>query len=161
MAVARFATHLWYDDDAEEAAELYTSLLPDSRIDRVTRAPEGIPNTEPGSVFFLDLTLQGQKFIFLNGGPLFPFNEQVSLYVCLDTQEEVDRLWDALLEGGGKPSQCGWLTDRFGLSWQVIPARFEELMSDPDPAVVQRVTQAMLQMQKLETSELEAAAAGA
>jgi predicted 3-demethylubiquinone-9 3-methyltransferase (glyoxalase superfamily) len=81
--------------------------------------------------------------------------------VCLDTQEAVDRLWDALLQGGGKPSQCGWLTDRFGLSWQIIPARFEELMSDPDPAVVQRVTQAMLQMQKLETSELEAAAAGA
>jgi len=160
MTVARFATHLWYDDQAEQAAELYTSLLPDSRIDAVTRAPEGIPNTEPGSVFFLDLTLQGQKFIFLNGGPLFPFNEQVSLYVCLDTQEEVDRLWAALLEGGGKPSQCGWLTDRFGLSWQVIPKRFEELMRESDTAVVKRVTEAMLKMVKLETSELEAAARG-
>jgi predicted 3-demethylubiquinone-9 3-methyltransferase (glyoxalase superfamily) len=161
MAVVRFATHLWYDDQAEEAAELYTRLLPDSHIDAVTRAPEGIPDIEPGSVFFLDLTLQGNRFIFLNGGPQFPFNEQVSLYVCLDTQEEVDRLWDALLENGGTPSQCGWLTDRFGLSWQVIPKRFEELMSDPDPALVGRVTKAMLQMQKLETSELEAAARGA
>jgi predicted 3-demethylubiquinone-9 3-methyltransferase (glyoxalase superfamily) len=159
MGVARFATHLWYDDQAVEAAELYTSLLPDSRIDRVTTAPAGIPGgIEPGTPFFVDLTLQGQRFIFLNGGPLFPFNEQVSLYVCLDTQEEVDRLWDALLADGGRPSQCGWLTDRFGLSWQVIPKRFEELMSDPDPAVVQRVTEAMLRMVKLETAELEAAA---
>ena len=102
----------------------------------------------------------GQSYTFLNGGPEFPFNAQVSLYVVLDTQEEVDRMWDRLLEGGGAPQQCGWISDRFGLSWQVIPKRFEELMSDPDPAVVQRVTKAMLQMQKLETSELEAAARG-
>src|SRR3954451_14478482 len=161
MAITKLATHLWYDSQAEEAATLYTSLLEDSRIDAVVRAPAGIPGTEEGSVFFLELTLQGQRFIFLNGGPQFPFNEQVSLYVRLDTQDEVDRLWDALIEGGGAPSQCGWLTDRFGLSWQVIPARFGELMREPDPAVVQRVTKAMLQMQKLETSELEAAARGA
>lgn len=161
MPVTRFATHLWYDSEAEEAAQLYTSLLPDSRIDSVTRAPAGIPNVEEGAVFFVDLTLQGQRFIFLNGGPLFPFNAQVSLYVVLDTQEEVDRLWDALLEGGGAPQQCGWLSDRFGLSWQVVPKRFEELMSDSDPAVVQRVTQAMLQMIKLEVPALEAAARAA
>lgn len=160
MAVTKLATHLWYDSGAEEAARLYTGLLPDSHIDSVVRAPAGIPGTEEGSVFFLELTLQGQRFIFLNGGPLFPFNPQVSLYVCLDTQDEVDSLWDALLADGGTPSQCGWLSDRFGLSWQVIPKRFEELMSDPDPEVVQRVTKAMLQMTKLETSELEAAARG-
>ena len=161
MTVARFATHLWYDDRAQEAAELYTSLLPDSRIDSVARAPEGVPNIEAGAVFFVDVTLNGQKFILLNGGPGFPFNAQVSLYVCLDTQEEVDRLWDALLEGGGAPQQCGWISDRFGLSWQVIPKRFEELMSDPDPAVVNRVTKAMLQMVKLEVPALEAAARAA
>jgi predicted 3-demethylubiquinone-9 3-methyltransferase (glyoxalase superfamily) len=161
MSVTRFATHLWYDHQAVEAAELYTSLLPDSSIDRVTMAPEGIPGgIEPGSPFFVDVTLQGQKFILLNGGPMFPFDAQVSLYVVLDTQEEVDRMWDALLEGGGEPQQCGWISDRFGLSWQVIPKRFEELMSDPDPAVVQRVTEAMLKMVKLETAELEAAARG-
>jgi predicted 3-demethylubiquinone-9 3-methyltransferase (glyoxalase superfamily) len=161
MTVARFATHLWYDHEAVEAAELYTSLLPDSHIDRITTAPAGIPGgIEPGSPFFVDVTLQGQHFILLNGGPGFPFDAQVSLYVVLDTQEEVDRMWDALLEGGGTPQQCGWIADRFGLSWQVIPKRFEELMSDPDPEVVQRVTEAMLRMVKLETAELEAAARG-
>lgn len=162
MPVTRFATHLWYDSQAVEAAELYTSLLPDSHIDNVTMAPAGIPGgSRSGSPFIVDLTLQGQRFIFLNGGPLFPFTAQVSLYVVLDTQEEVDRLWEALLEGGGAPQQCGWVSDRFGMSWQVIPKRFEELMADPDPDVVQRVTAAMLRMGKLETSELEAAARAA
>jgi predicted 3-demethylubiquinone-9 3-methyltransferase (glyoxalase superfamily) len=160
MTVLKLATHLWYDDVAEEAAKLYTSLLPDSHIDAVHRAPAGIPNIDEGAVFFVEITLQGQRFILLNGGPGFPFDAQVSLYVLLETQDEVDRLWDALLEGGGAPQQCGWISDRFGLSWQVIPQRFEELMSDPDPEVVGRVTAAMLQMIKLEVPALEAAARG-
>jgi predicted 3-demethylubiquinone-9 3-methyltransferase (glyoxalase superfamily) len=158
MTVLKLATHLWYDDAAEEAAKLYTSLLPDSHIDAVHRAPAGIPNIDEGAVFFVEITLQGQRFILLNGGPGFPFDAQVSLYVLLETQDEVDRLWDALLEGGGEESMCGWLKDRFGLSWQIIPKALEDLMSDDDPAVVRRVTAAMLQMVKIDVAGLEQAA---
>jgi predicted 3-demethylubiquinone-9 3-methyltransferase (glyoxalase superfamily) len=160
MSVVRFATHLWFDDQAVEAAELYTHLLPDSRIDRVIAAPEGMPTTPAGSPFFVDLTLMGQHYTFLNGGPQFPFDSQVSLYVLCETQDEVDRFWSALLDGGGREVQCGWLTDRFGLSWQIVPIRLEELMSDPDPAVARRVTVAMLQMVKIDIAGLEAAARG-
>jgi predicted 3-demethylubiquinone-9 3-methyltransferase (glyoxalase superfamily) len=160
MSVVRFATHLWFDDQALEAAELYTGLLPDSRIDRVTQAPEGVPDATAGSPFIVDLTLMGQQYIFLNGGPQFPFDSQVSLYVLCETQQEVDGFWSALLEGGGTEVQCGWLTDRFGLSWQIIPRRLEELMSDPDPDVARRVTAAMLRMVKLDVAGLEAAARG-
>lgn len=160
MTVLRFATHLWFDSQAVEAAELYTSLLPDSRVDRVVAAPAGVPGTEPGSPFFVDLTLAGQQYTFLNGGPQFPFDSQVSLYVLCDGQEEVDHYWSALLDSGGTEVQCGWLTDRFGLSWQIVPEALERLMSDPDPEVVQRVTAAMLQMVKLDVADLEAAARG-
>lgn len=160
MTVLRFATHLWFDSQAEEAAALYTALFPDSRVDRVTRAPEGVPDTEPGAAFIVDLTLMGQQYTFLNGGPQFPFDAQVSLYALCDGQQEVDRLWSALLEGGGAEVQCGWLTDRFGLSWQIVPAALERLMADPDPAVAARVTAAMLQMVKLDVDGLEAAARG-
>jgi predicted 3-demethylubiquinone-9 3-methyltransferase (glyoxalase superfamily) len=160
MSVLRLATHLWFDDRAVEAAELYTGLLPDSRIDRVVEAPDGVPGTAAGSAFIVELTLMGQQFIFLNGGPLFPFDSQVSLYVLCDTQEDVDAYWSALLEGGGQEVQCGWLTDRFGLSWQIIPRRFEELMADEDPEVARRVTAAMLTMKKLDVAALEAAARG-
>jgi len=161
MAVLKFATHLWFDDQAEEAAAFYTGLFEDSSIDKVTRAPEGIPGgVEAGSVFIVDLTLKGQKYIFLNGGPEFPFNPQVSLYVLCDSQADVDRYWDALLADGGAPQQCGWLTDRFGLSWQVIPVQLERLIDDPDPQVGQRVTNAMLNMIKIDVAGLEAAARG-
>lgn len=160
MTVLRFATHLWFDSQAVEAAELYTSLLPDSHVDRVVAAPEGVPGQEPGSPFFVDLTLVGQQYTFLNGGPLFPFDSQVSLYVLCDGQKEVDRYWSALLADGGAEVQCGWLTDRFGLSWQIVPEALERLMADPDPAVTARVTAAMLQMVKLDVAGLEAAARG-
>jgi predicted 3-demethylubiquinone-9 3-methyltransferase (glyoxalase superfamily) len=160
VTVLRFATHLWFDTDAVPAAELYVSLLPDSRIDRIVPAPPGVPDTEPGSPFFVDLTLAGQQYTFLNGGPQFPFDSQVSLYALCDDQAEVDRLWTALLADGGREVQCGWLTDRFGLSWQVVPEALERLMADDDPAVTQRVTAAMLGMVKLDVAGLEAAAAG-
>ncbi len=160
MTVLRFATHLWFDSQAVEAAELYVSLLPDSHVDRVVAAPEGVPGAEPGSPFFVDLTLAGQQYTFLNGGPQFPFDSQVSLYVLCDGQEEVDHYWAALLDGGGAEVQCGWLTDRFGLSWQIVPEALERLMADPDPQVVQRVTATMLQMVKLDVAGLEAAARG-
>ncbi|MGN6446166.1 VOC family protein [Amnibacterium sp.] len=160
MTVLRFATHLWFDKDAVAAAELYTRLLPDSHIDRIVPAASGLPHVEAGSPFIVDLTLVGQQYTFLNGGPLFPFDSQVSLSVLCDTQAEVDHYWDALTADGGKEVQCGWLTDRFGLSWQIVPVALERLMQDPDPAVVQRVTTAMLQMAKLDVAALEAAAAG-
>lgn len=160
MAVIRFATHLWFDRDAVAAAELYTGLLPDSRIERVVTTPPGIPDGTEGDPFFVDVVLAGQHYTFLNGGPQFPFDAQVSLYAVVETQEEVDRLWSALLEGGGKEVQCGWLTDRFGLSWQIVPEALERLMGDDDPAVVGRVTAAMLSMVKLDVAALERAAAG-
>jgi predicted 3-demethylubiquinone-9 3-methyltransferase (glyoxalase superfamily) len=160
MSVRKFATHLWFDSQAQQAAELYTGLFDDSSIDAVILAPEGIPNAEPGSVLIVNLTIMGQRYIFLNGGPLFPFDSQVSLYVLCDDQDDVDHYWQALIADGGKPVQCGWLTDKFGLSWQVIPNRLEQLMDDDDPAVVNRVVAAMLGMVKLDIAELEAAARG-
>ncbi len=160
MSVLRVATHLWFDKDAVPAAELYTSLFDGATIDRVVQAGEGIPGTAAGADFFVELTIMGQQLILLNGGPQFPFDSQVSLYVLCDDQAEVDRLWGALTADGGAEVACGWLTDRFGLSWQIIPRRFEELMTAPDAAAVARVTAAMLQMKKLDVAALEAAAAG-
>jgi predicted 3-demethylubiquinone-9 3-methyltransferase (glyoxalase superfamily) len=153
------ATHLWYDTQAEEAAKFYTELLPDSSIESVSRSPLDMEGIKAGQVLQVSLTLQGQRFIFLNGGPLFPFNSQVSIYVRCDDQAEVDKYWNAFLKAGGKEVQCGWLTDQFGLSWQIIPKQLEELMSDPDPAKAKRVAEAMLKMIKIDVSELEKAAA--
>jgi predicted 3-demethylubiquinone-9 3-methyltransferase (glyoxalase superfamily) len=160
MAVTKFATHLWFDTQAEEAAKLYTSLFENSSIDAISHAPEGVPDVKPGSAFIVELTIMGQKYIFLNGGSQFPFNSQVSLYVQCETQADVDKYWEALLADGGKPVQCGWLTDKFGLSWQIIPKQLDELMSSDDPAVANRVTAAMLKMVKLDVAELERAAKG-
>jgi predicted 3-demethylubiquinone-9 3-methyltransferase (glyoxalase superfamily) len=160
MAVLKFATHLWFDTHALDAATLYTSLFEDASIDSVITTPSGIPGVEEGSVFFVELTIMGQHYIFLNGGPLFPFNSQVSLYALCSDQAEVDHYWDALITDGGSPVQCGWLTDKFGLSWQIIPKQLEDLMSGDDPAVVRRVTDAMLQMVKIDVADLEAAARG-
>jgi predicted 3-demethylubiquinone-9 3-methyltransferase (glyoxalase superfamily) len=160
MPVLRFATHLWFDTQALEAARLYTGLFDGSSIDRVSLAPEGIPGAEPGSPFIVDLTIAGQQYTFLNGGPQYPFDAQVSLYALCADQEDVDRYWDALLADGGSPVQCGWLTDRFGLSWQIIPKALEDLMSLDDPVAVRRVTAAMLEMVKIDVAGLERAAAG-
>ena len=145
---------LWYDGDAEEAIEFYTSIFGDSALTDVMRAgPDG-------PVIGATFRLAGTEFMALNGGPDHQFTEAISLYVSCDSQEEVDRLWDALQAGGGEPSMCGWLKDRFGLSWQVIPDRLTELLSDPDPGRAQRAMQAMLQMQKIDVAALEAAADG-
>jgi predicted 3-demethylubiquinone-9 3-methyltransferase (glyoxalase superfamily) len=161
MTVLKFATHLWFDHQAEEAARFYAGLFENSSVDRVTPAPAGIPGgVQEGSPFIVDVTLMGQNYIFLNGGPGFPFDAQVSLYVLCDGQAEVDHYWEALLADGGKPQQCGWLSDRFGLSWQVIPVQLEQLMDDSDPQVVQRVVDAMLRMVKIDVAGLEAAARG-
>jgi predicted 3-demethylubiquinone-9 3-methyltransferase (glyoxalase superfamily) len=160
MSVSKIATHLWFDTQAEEAATFYTNLFENARINRVTKAPEGIPTTPAGSAFIVELTIMGQEYIFLNGGPQFPFNSQVSIYVLCDGQADVDKYWGALTADGGKEVQCGWLTDKFGLSWQIIPKQLEELMSNDDPAVSGRVTAAMLKMIKIDIAGLERAAKG-
>lgn len=151
---------LWFDGQAEEAAELYVSLLPNSRIDRTWRSPSETPSGPAGMVLTVDFTLGGQRFQGLNGGPDFRFNEAVSFVIEVDGQAEVDRLWDALIADGGEPGPCGWLKDRFGLSWQVVPRRLNELISDPDPYRAGRAMDAMLTMGKIEIADLERAADG-
>ncbi len=151
---------LWFDGVAEEAAAFYTSLLPDSRIERVTRAAADTPSGPAGTVQTVEFTLAGTRFIALNGGPMFRFTEAVSFQIACDGQAEVDRLWSALAEGG-EEGPCGWLKDRWGLSWQVVPTRLHELLGDPDPARARRATETMLQMRKLDIAALERAADGA
>jgi len=155
----KIAPFLWFDTQAEEAAELYVSLFPDSRIDGVTRYGDAGPGV-PGSVMVVSFTLGGQQFSAINGGPVYAFTPAVSFSVSCDDQDEVDRYWNALTADGGEPVQCGWLTDRFGLSWQIVPRRLGELLGDPDPERVRRVTEAMLKMIKLEIAQLERAADG-
>ncbi|MGP3959873.1 VOC family protein [Nonomuraea sp. 3N208] len=154
----KITTYLWFDNQAEEAAQFYTSLFDDSRILEVQRYPEGAPGPA-GKAMIVTFELAGQRFIALNGGPQFKFNESVSLFVDCESQEEVDELW-AKLTDGGEESRCGWLKDRWGLSWQIIPHRLNELLSDPDPARAQRAMQAMLGMAKIDVQVLEKAATG-
>lgn len=149
---------LWFDGDAEAAVELYTSIFDNSRILRTMRYAEG-GRGEAGSVMAVDFELDGQPFMALNGGPGHPFTQAISLQVPCDTQEEIDRYWDALRAGGGQEVVCGWLEDRFGLSWQVFPRRLTELMSDEDPDVARRATEAMLAIKKIDLAAIEAAAA--
>jgi predicted 3-demethylubiquinone-9 3-methyltransferase (glyoxalase superfamily) len=149
---------LWFDGNAEEAAELYTSLLPNSTIDNVWRSPAETPSGPAGMVLTVDFTINGQRVQGLNGGPDFTFNEAVSFVIECDDQAEVDRLWDALTANGGEPGPCGWLKDRFGLSWQITPRRLNELLADGDPDRARRAMEAMLKMGKIEVAELEHAA---
>lgn len=149
---------LWFDGDAEEAAAFYASLLPDSRVDRVWRSPAETPSGPAGMVLTVDFTLAGQRFQGLNGGPDFSFSEAVSFVVDCEDQAEVDRLWDALSANGGEPGPCGWLKDRFGLSWQIVPRRLNELLDDPDPDRARRAMEAMLAMGKIDIAGLEKAA---
>ena len=159
MAKQKITTFLWFDADAEEAARHYTSIFRNSKILAVTRYGEVGPGT-PGSVMTVRFQLEGQEFIALNGGPHFTFNEAISLLVDCDTQQEVDELWGRLVEGGAE-SQCGWLKDRFGLSWQIVPSALFTMMQDPDPAKAKRVMEAMLPMKKLDLAVLKKAYAGA
>ncbi len=150
---------LWFDGDAEGAASFYVSLLPDSRIEKVTRAQADTPSGPAGMVLTVEFTLSGVRFVGLNGGPHYRFTEAFSLQVACEDQTEVDRLWAALSEGGAE-SRCGWLKDRWGMSWQIVPRRLHELLADPDPDRARRATEAMLRMGKLDLAELERAAAG-
>jgi predicted 3-demethylubiquinone-9 3-methyltransferase (glyoxalase superfamily) len=156
----KITPNLWFDGNAEEAASFYVSLLPDSRVDNVYRAPADNPSTPAGAALIVDFTVAGQHFTGINGGPQFPFTEAVSFLIECDGQAEVDRLWDALLANGGSPGQCGWLKDRFGLSWQVIPRQMGEMMGSSDRDASRRAMEAMLQMSKIDLAELRRAFAG-
>ena len=148
-------TFLTYDNQAEEAAKLYTSLF-DGKIKETLRQPPGGPGPE-GVVLTVTFELFGQTYIALNGGPSFAFSSAFSLIVQVDTQAEIDRLWDKLTDDGGKPVQCGWLVDKFGLSWQIVPTQLKGLLSDKDRAKSGRAMQAMMGMKKLDLSKLQAA----
>jgi predicted 3-demethylubiquinone-9 3-methyltransferase (glyoxalase superfamily) len=156
--MASLSTCLWFDKQAEEAANFYVSLLPGSRIDSINRSPADYPNGKAGDVLVVEFTLDGRCFMALNGGPNFKFDEAVSMVVTTDGQEETDRYWDALLADGGEPSVCGWLKDKFGLSWQVTPKQLPKLLADPDPARAKRAMEAMMTMVKIDIAALEAAA---
>jgi predicted 3-demethylubiquinone-9 3-methyltransferase (glyoxalase superfamily) len=156
-ARSKIFTHLWYAKEAEEAARFYASIFPDSRVDRVTPLLSESPSGPPGSVKVVDFTLFGQRFQAITAGPHHEFNDAVSIVVLCDDQAELNRYWNALLKGGGKPQACGWLIDRFGLRWQIVPAILDEMMRDKDPARSKRVTDALLKMVKLDISTLEKA----
>ena len=148
---------LWFDTEGEDAAKLYTSIFPNSKITDVSHYGSAGPRPE-GMVMTVGFELDGQKFVALNGGPNYTFNEAISFQVSCKDQEEVDVYWGKLTEGG-EEGPCGWLKDRFGVSWQVVPTALPELLSNPDPEISQRVMEAMLQMKKIDIDELERAAA--
>lgn len=145
---------LWFDGNAEEATRFYVSLLPDSRVDSVSRSPADNPSTLSGAVLVVDFTLAGQPFRAINGGPQFTFTEAVSFVIDCEDQAEVDRLWDVLIAGGGSPGQCGWLKDRFGLSWQIVPREMGTLLGDPDPERARRAMEAMVRMSRIDLAEM-------
>ena len=146
---------LWFDTHAEEAANLYVSIFPDSKIEGVTRFGDEVPGPK-GRVMTVTFWLNGQRFMALNGGPLFPFTEAISFFVTCENQAEIDEYWEKLLDGG-EEGQCGWLKDRYGVSWQIVPSVLGEMQNDPDPQRAQRVTKAMLQMIKLDIDALKKA----
>ena len=154
----KITTFLWFDNQAEEAAKLYVSLFKSSKIGSISRYGDAGPGPK-GSVMMVTFQLDGQEFMALNGGPEYKFTPAISLFVNCETQQEVDELWDKLSEGGRK-DRCGWLTDKYGLSWQIIPSALGKLMSGPDPEKSKRVMKAMLQMDKIDIQHLQQAAEG-
>jgi predicted 3-demethylubiquinone-9 3-methyltransferase (glyoxalase superfamily) len=155
---------LWFDNQAEEAAHFYVSIFKNSKLGNITRYGETgkeMHGREPGSAMTVAFEIEGQPFTALNGGPLFKFTEAISFWIHCETQEEVDHYWNGLTAGGDpKAQQCGWLKDKFGVSWQVVPTILPKLLSDPDPIRSQRTMQAMLQMKKLDIEALKRASAG-
>ncbi len=158
MSKQKITPFLWFDQQAEEAANFYVSLFPGSRITRVTHIP-GASEGAAGPPLTVEFELAGAPFVALNGGPLFKFNEAVSMSVDCESQHEVDDLWDKLT-AGGSASQCGWLKDKYGLSWQIVPRILGDLLRDPDPAKAKRAMDALLKMQKIEIEPLVRAASG-
>jgi predicted 3-demethylubiquinone-9 3-methyltransferase (glyoxalase superfamily) len=160
MPIQKITPFLWYAKEAEQAAQHYTALFPDSRIKRVTAMQAESPSGPPGSVKVVEFELFGQPFTAMSAGQMDPFNHAISFTVNCDTQEELDRYWEGLLEGGGQAEACGWLKDRFGVSWQITPTVLGEYMADPDPARARRTAEAMLKMVKLDIAALKAAYEG-
>ena len=156
----KISPFLWYAKEAEEATKHYASVFPDSRVIRVTTLPSDTPSGPAGSVKVVEFELFGQPFMAISAGPLDAFNHAVSFVVKCETQAEIDRYWNGFLEAGGQAEQCGWLRDRYGLYWQIVPSRLGEMMSDPDRAKAKRAADAMLKMQKFDLAVLEAAYAG-
>jgi predicted 3-demethylubiquinone-9 3-methyltransferase (glyoxalase superfamily) len=155
----KIVTFLWFDNQAEEAVNFYVSVFKNSKVGNILRYNAEAAKTSgrpEGSVLTIDFQLEGQDFIALNGGPHFKFTEAISLFVNCETQAEVDQLWNTLIEGG-EPSQCGWLKDKYGLSWQIVPIGLIKMLSDPDPVKSQRAMHAMLQMSKLDINVLKQA----
>jgi predicted 3-demethylubiquinone-9 3-methyltransferase (glyoxalase superfamily) len=152
----KISPFLWFDSNAEEAANFYVSIFRNSKILHTSRYGDAGPGPK-GSVLVVKFQINGQEFMALNGGPLFKFSEAISFVVNCDTQQEVDEYWDKLTQNGGQESQCGWLKDKFGLSWQITPTILGELMTDKDPKKSARVMQAMLQMKKLDINKLKQA----
>ncbi|WP_255010530.1 VOC family protein [Roseovarius sp. M141] len=155
----KISTFLWFDGNAEEAAEFYTGLFPDSSIEEATRTTMDYPGGKVGDVITVSFTLSGRSFVAMNGGPDHPFTDAISLSIDCADQAEVDRYWDALSDGG-EPIICGWIKDRFGLHWQVTPRILPQLLADPDRAKAKRVMNAMTQMVKIDVAEIKAAADG-
>jgi predicted 3-demethylubiquinone-9 3-methyltransferase (glyoxalase superfamily) len=160
MSIQKITPFLWYSSQAEEAARFYASIFPDSRVTRVTALPSESPSGPAGSVKVVEFVLFGQSFLAMSAGPLDPFNHAVSFVVSCTDQAELDRYWSALLQGGGTTEQCGWLKDRYGLSWQIVPSDFGQMMGDPDRVRAKRVADAMLKMVKFDIDALRAAYAG-
>jgi predicted 3-demethylubiquinone-9 3-methyltransferase (glyoxalase superfamily) len=159
-SVQKIVPHLWYAKEAEEAARFYASTFPDSRVDRVTALPAESPSGPAGSVKVVEFTLCGQAFMAITAGPHHEFNDSVSFLVKCDSQEEIDRYWNAILEKGGKPQACGWITDKWGLRWQITAAEIGEMIAHPDRAKAQRVTQTFLKMIKIDLGALRRAYEG-
>lgn len=155
----KLVTYLWFDGNAEEAMKFYVSIFKDSKILNTARYPDGGPG-HPGKVMTATFQLEGQQFHALNGGPQFKFTEAISILVNCETQQEVDDLWTKLTAGGGEESQCGWLKDKFGLSWQIIPTALGEYLGDKDPVKAKRAMEAMLKMKKIDIKALKDARDG-
>lgn len=155
--MSKIAPCLWFASEAEEAANFYVSLLPDSRVDRVQRTPIDTPGNKAGDVLVVSFTLAGQRFIGLNGGQAATYTNAVSFTINCDDQAEVDRLWDALISDGGKPVQCGWLNDRWGVPWQIVPRDFTEMLASTNGEAAKRAMTAMMGMVKLDMAALKRA----
>jgi len=158
--MSKVTPFLWYEKEAEAAARFYTSLLPDSRLDNVTAMAADSPSGPAGSVQVVEFTLQGEPFLAMNAGRHDAFNNAISFMILCDTQAEIDRLWKAHLDNGGKEQACGWLTDRWGVSWQITPRRLMDMMKSSDRAAARRSSEAMMKMIKLDLAELERAFKG-
>jgi predicted 3-demethylubiquinone-9 3-methyltransferase (glyoxalase superfamily) len=151
---------LWYTKDAEEAARFYATVFPESRVDRVTKMNADSPSGPPGSVYTVEFTLLGQSFMAMAAGEHHPFNDAISFMVNCASQAEVDKYWNAILENGGKPQACGWINDRFGVRWQIVPTVLNDWMADRDPEKSRRVAEEMMKQVKFDIAKLEAAYAG-